>query len=100
MIPNLQGHAKTPQYLRLADELRQQIASGSLQPGDRLPTFAEARAVYGANAYTVERAQALLEQEGLISRARGRGALVLQPAAKPQTGLIGLCGADFTRSLY
>lgn len=63
-------------YRRLAEELRQQITDGDLGPGDRLPSHAELRARYGVTQPTVERAYALLEQDGLIDRFERRGVFV------------------------
>ncbi|MFF8447861.1 GntR family transcriptional regulator [Streptomyces leeuwenhoekii] len=60
-----------PEYLRIAAELRQRIASGQLAPGDQLPTLPALCATYGVSETTVRHALALLRTEGLIeSRAR------------------------------
>ena len=72
-----------PKYLRLVEQLRQQIESGALRPGDRLPSYAELRTRYGMTQPTVDRAHALLEQENLIERIQGRGTFV---AEQRQTG--------------
>lgn len=63
-------------YVRLAEQLRQQIESGDLKPGDRLPSHAESRERHGVTQSTLERAHAVLEQEGLIERLHRRGTFV------------------------
>lgn len=82
-------HLKIPQYLQLAEHLREQIEGGHLQPDDRLPSLNEAKAQFGANQRTVEKAQALLEEDGLIRREAGRGVFVNHPAPRKMTGSIG-----------
>ncbi len=82
-------HLKIPQYLQLAEHLREQIESGQLQPGDRLPSFNEMKAQFDAVQRTVEKAHALLEGDGLIRREAGRGVFVNQPATQTKTGNVG-----------
>jgi DNA-binding LacI/PurR family transcriptional regulator len=79
----------TPKYIALADELREQIAHGKLQPGDKLPTFAQMCAKYDVTPTTVTNVYAVLKQEGLIICERGRGSFVAEPQ-KNATGLIGV----------
>lgn len=82
-------HLKIPQYLQLAEHLREQIETGQLQPGDRLPSFNEMKAQFDAVQRTVEKAHALLESDGLIRREPGRGVFVNQPATQTKTGTVG-----------
>lgn len=91
-MPTLQ---KQPKYFRLAGHLREKIQSGLLEPGARLPSVAQMKAQHGVSLTTVDRAQALLEQEGFIVREHGRGTFVAQPALRERTGLIGLIGRTF-----
>lgn len=87
----LTSNPKTkPKYLTLASILRQQIADGVLKPGDRLPSFPQMRLQHGATPATVERVYALLGQQGLISRQRGRGIFVADTTTRSTTGVIGL----------
>jgi DNA-binding LacI/PurR family transcriptional regulator len=82
-------HLKIPQYLQLAEHLRQEIASGRLQPDDRLPSLNESKAQFGANQRTVEKAHDLLETDGLIRREPGRGVFVNHPVQRKTTGNVG-----------
>lgn len=63
-------------YERIADALREQIISGSLQPGDRLPTQDALSESFGVSRIVARRAFDILEAEGLIDRVRGGGAFV------------------------
>jgi DNA-binding LacI/PurR family transcriptional regulator len=89
-----------PKYWRWAQELKRQIKNGELAPGDRLPSQAEMRDRYGVSRPLVERAHAILAEEGLIVREAGRGVFVAQPtrkkAAKTRAAVIGClsCGVS------
>jgi DNA-binding LacI/PurR family transcriptional regulator len=65
----------------LAYQLKQQIswliASGKLEPGDRLPAVREMAERLGINLHTVRSAYQKLEAEGLVETRRGRGTHVL-----------------------
>jgi DNA-binding GntR family transcriptional regulator len=76
-------------HVQLAELLREQIRAGHLRPGDRVPTQRELAAVYGVGLKTVERAQDLLRQEGLLGRG-GRGVVVTSAPPVPAQPLPGL----------
>ncbi|WP_051241437.1 GntR family transcriptional regulator [Stappia stellulata] len=65
-----------PLYYRLYAALREKIMAGVWPPPRPLPTEAELSAFYGVSRVTVRRAMALLEEQGLIWRQRGRGTFV------------------------
>ena len=66
----------TPYYVQLAAIIRRQIADGTWNLGDRLPTLKQLVATFGVSPMTVRHALAGLEKEGLISAERGRGTFV------------------------
>ncbi|MFJ4633047.1 GntR family transcriptional regulator [Streptomyces sp. NPDC088847] len=69
--------ATTPIYQRIADDLREQIADGSLPPGSKLPTEADLREKYGTSARsTVRQGLSILVNEGLIVPQRPKGYFV------------------------
>jgi integrase len=78
IIPTPEPRPKKPKgpYESIAADLRAQIVSGELQPGDQLPTVVQLAAEYTVAAGTAHRAMALLQTEGLISVTRGRRATV------------------------
>ena len=53
-------------YQQLAEQLREQIASGIWQPGDRLPSLRDQVALSGMSFMTVSHAYQLLESQGYI----------------------------------
>lgn len=89
-----------PRYKEILDDFRQQIASGILEAGARLPTFTEMREQSGASQATMERVYSLLEREGLITRERGRGIFVAVTATPHRTGLIGYIGMEVSAQRY
>ena len=70
-------------YMRLAALIRDQIASGTLAPGSRLPSIAVLRRQHGHSRQTVGKAMAILASEGLIYRVPGLGYYISQIATTP-----------------
>ena len=68
--------SKGPIYLALADALGQDISSGLLRPGERLPTHRELARQLGVNVMTVSRAYAEAGRRGLTEGEVGRGTFV------------------------
>lgn len=67
-----------PLYQQLADELLREIESGSLSPGQRLPSEPELSRRHRIGRPTVRQATELLVRRGLIERRRGAGTFVRQ----------------------
>src|ERR1700733_4510974 len=65
-----------PLYLRIAKDLEEQIQSGSLAEGSRLPTEAELKEQYGPSRNTVGDAIQRLTGNGLIETRPGKGTFV------------------------
>jgi GntR family transcriptional repressor for pyruvate dehydrogenase complex len=76
--------AGPPAYQVLADDLREQITSGRLRPGDRLPTEPQLCAQSGLSRSTVREALRLLSSQHLIVTTRGvtGGSFVAEPSAR------------------
>ncbi|MFB9742562.1 tyrosine-type recombinase/integrase [Pseudonocardia sulfidoxydans] len=70
-------------YATIADDLRDQISSGALAVGARLPTVAQLAVAYDVSVGTAHRAMATLKQDGLIQVARGKRAVVVASAPSP-----------------
>jgi DNA-binding GntR family transcriptional regulator len=60
-------------YRSLAALLRDQISSGVLVPGERLPSIGVLRQKHGHFRQTVTKAMKVLSDEGLIYRVPGLG---------------------------
>jgi GntR family transcriptional repressor for pyruvate dehydrogenase complex len=73
---------RTPAYKLLADDLRAQITSGRLAPGDRLPTEPQLCQHSGLSRSTVREALRLLSSQHLIVTTRGvaGGSFVAHPS--------------------
>lgn len=65
-----------PKYLKIYDEIRQDIYTGKLRPGDRLPTEAKLAKKYEVSVITSKRALEELEHSGLIYRIQGSGSFI------------------------
>lgn len=64
-------------YLELAAEIREQIRSGQLVPGDRLKTVRALAAEHSVAQGTVGSALEVLRGEGLIETVQGKGSVVI-----------------------
>src|SRR4051794_25246789 len=77
-----------PLYERIAGDILRRVASGELQPGDRLPPIRQAAGTWGVNLNTVARAYALLADRGIVEARAGGGTVVTrQPARATLDGL-------------
>jgi GntR family transcriptional regulator len=66
-----------PMYRQIAEDLRAQIESGVLEPGQQLQTELELRERYGASRNTVRDAIKLLSTLGLVETRPGQGTFVV-----------------------
>ena len=76
--------AAEPFYRQIYDRLRGAIASGVLNPGDRIPSARALAEELGLARGTVEAAYSLLAAEGYI-QARGQAGTIVSPDLKPRT---------------
>jgi GntR family transcriptional regulator len=68
----------TPIYTQIVEQVKQQIVSGELKPGDQLPTVRALALELRVNFNTVARAYRLLDEAGIISTQQGRGTYILE----------------------
>jgi GntR family transcriptional regulator len=66
----------------IADDLRQQIATGCIQPNERLPSEADLADRYEVSTVTLRRALAVLQGEGLVEKIHGKGNFIRRPPRK------------------
>lgn len=69
-----------PPYEQVRREIVEQVRTGELTPGDRLPAIRAYAADLGLAAGTVARAYKLLEEAGIISTRRGAGTTIAPEA--------------------
>ncbi len=65
-----------PIYSQITDGFREQLLSGVLQPGDKLPSVRELAATLTINPNTIQRAYRELEAQGWIATVPGKGCFV------------------------
>jgi GntR family transcriptional regulator len=75
MLIQLDLESETPIYTQLIHQIIEGIASGSLQPGDTLPSVRSLASDIGINLHTVNKAYTHLKQEGFIKIARQKGVI-------------------------
>jgi DNA-binding transcriptional MocR family regulator len=73
-----------PLYLEIADAIRQDVARGALNPGDRLPPQRDLAYRLGVTTGTVTRAYAEAEKLGLLAGEVGRGSYIRAASAQPR----------------
>jgi GntR family transcriptional regulator len=69
-------HTGVPVYRQLIDQVRMGIASGTLTPGDQLPTVRQLAVDLAINPNTVMRAYRELELGGLLATHQGTGTFI------------------------
>jgi N,N'-diacetylchitobiose transport system substrate-binding protein len=80
-MANIDRNSAIPIYYQLKQNLKGQIESGELRPGDQLPTEAELCERLSISRAPVRQAMAELAREGLIYRRAGAGSFVAPAAA-------------------
>ncbi len=71
-------------YLQIAETIRRRVASGELQPGDKLPPMRIMAQDWNCTPGTANRAYQILTQEGLVVGQRGKGTIVAQSPVQSQ----------------
>ena len=65
-----------PIYTQICDGIREQILTGVLQEGDKLPSVRELAMELAINPNTIQRSYRALEDEGWIASVAGKGSFV------------------------
>lgn len=76
MILVVDPHSGIPVYRQIIEQLRFQVSSGVLRPGDEIPSTRSLSARLGTNPMTISKAYALLESEGVLERRPGLPSVV------------------------
>jgi len=89
---------KELKYLRIFNEIREEILNGKLPPGTQLLGFRELMVHYAASYSTVAKTLGELEQHGLITRRQGKGIFVApRPSwrmGETESNFVGLIVTD------
>lgn len=76
MIIRIDQASSEPVYLQVRDQIVAAIARGELQPADRLPSVRALASDLGINLHTVNKAYAVLRDEGYLLMRGRSGAVV------------------------
>ena len=76
-------------YERIASDILRRVASGALQPGDRLPPIRQAATAWGVNLNTVAKAYAALAERGILETRAGGGTVVARGRPAGETDGLG-----------
>ena len=71
-------HSGLPVYRQMIDQIKYYIASGTLKPGDQLPSVRELAQTLSVNPTTVVKAYTELQHEDVIAIRHGKGAFVAE----------------------
>ena len=100
--PDLKRWGK-PHYLAIVDALAEDIRTGRLRPGTRLPTQRGLADMLGLNFTTVSRSYVEAQKRGLVEGRVGQGTFVTEPAhpvhQAPAPGPTRRGPVDFTMNL-
>jgi len=76
MLILIESQSGVPIYRQIVEQIRFQIASGLLRPGDELPSTRTLSQELGVNPMTISKSYGLLEEEGLVVRRPGLPLLI------------------------
>ena len=74
----MEYNSSLPIYLQAANSIKQDIVTGKLSPGARLPSVRDLAVEYTINPNTVSRVYKELEMEGVCFTRRGMGTFVTE----------------------
>jgi GntR family transcriptional repressor for pyruvate dehydrogenase complex len=86
--------AKTRLYTQIVLQLQQEILSGRLAPGDRLPPERDLAAQFGVSRASIREALSVLQSRGFIESRQGGGTIV---CSTPDTALAAPLAAQIAR---
>ena len=69
-------------YMQITNQIIMGIATSRLHEGDALPSVRQLASIAGINMHTVNKAYALLRQEGFVTIDRRKGAVISIDADK------------------
>ena len=78
LMLHLDFRSGLPIYTQIVDQVQAQVASGSLRPGDQLPTVRALAEELRVNFNTVARAYRILDEAQIISTQQGRGTYITE----------------------
>lgn len=83
MLIHVDHHSSRPVTRQVIEQIHWQIVSGTLRPGDRLPSIRDLSKQLGVNPTTITRIYCELASSGVIVLRQGSGAFVAESALQP-----------------
>lgn len=87
MFLSINENDNRPLYMQIISQIKEQVRSGSLKPGDELPSVRETADSLGINMHTVRSAYLKLRDQGIIKLHLGRRARIAQPLSQRHSNL-------------
>jgi GntR family transcriptional regulator len=96
MLLSINETDNRPIYLQIISQIKEQVSTGALRPGDELPSVRDLADNLGINMHTVRSAYLKLRDQGIINLRLGRKAKVapLQSPSEPMAS-----ASDITKRL-
>ncbi len=85
MLLRVSSTSEKPLYQQLRDQIVEGIAVGELLPGEKLPSVRSLATDLGINLHTVNKAYAVLRDEGYVAMRGRSGAVVSTPGEQAST---------------
>ncbi len=79
MLLTIDLQSETPLYVQIRNQIIEGIASGTLKPGEALPSVRQMASDLGINLHTVNKVYTLLRQEDFLAVHRKSGVIVNDP---------------------
>ena len=89
-----------PIYLQIVSEIKKQIVSGKLIPGERIPSVRELALTYKVNPNTMQKALTELERTGLVFSQRTSGRFITEDSNMIKDIRIELAKEQIEKFLY
>ena len=83
MLLSIREDDPRPLYAQIVGQVKDQIRTGGLAPGDELPSVRELADTLGINLNTVHKAYQILRDQGIIYLRLGRRARVAEVRTRP-----------------
>ena len=90
MIITIDEAASEPLYKQIHDQVIAGIATGQLEPGMSLPSVRSLASDLGINLHTVNKAYAILREEGYLKLDRRKGAVISVETLEKQQELASI----------
>lgn len=85
MIIRIDQTSEEPLYRQIRAQIIESIATGAISPGDMLPSVRSLAQDLGINLHTVNKAYAVLRDEGYLIMKGRKGASVANPFSKQES---------------